>query len=71
MAPSRIIVAEVFVSVSNHTAEGEKLIKKLHAEELGVPVVFTNPLWDSTSLQQSFVVKADAALSGTTRRRWA
>jgi len=66
---SRIVVAEVFVSISNHTAEGEKLIKEVHAEELGVPVVFTNPLWDSTPLQQSFVVKADAALDGTDKAK--
>jgi len=66
---SRIIVAEVFVSISNHTAEGEKLIKEVHAEEFGVPVVFTKPLWDSTPLQQSFVVKADAALDGTDKAK--
>ena len=66
---SRIVVAEVFVSISNHTAEGEKLIKEVHAEELGVPVVFTSPLWDSIPLQQSFVVKLDAALDGTDKAK--
>ena len=66
---SQIVVAEVFVSISNHTVEGEKLIKEVHAEELGVPVVFTNPLWDSAPLQQSFVAKANAALDGTDRAK--
>jgi sirohydrochlorin ferrochelatase len=66
---SRIVVAEVFVSISNHTAEGEKLIKEVHAEELGVPVVFTSPLWDSVPLQQSFVVKLDAAMDGTDKAK--
>ena len=66
---SRIVVAEVFVSISNHTAEGEKLIEEVHAEELGVPVVFTSPLWDSVPLQQSFVVKVDAALDGTDKAK--
>jgi sirohydrochlorin ferrochelatase len=66
---SRIVVAEVFVSISNHTAEGEKLIKEVHAEEFGAPVVFTSPLWDSIPLQQSFVVKLDAALDGTDKAK--
>jgi len=66
---SRIMVVEVFVSISNHTAEGEKLIKEVRAEELGVPVVFTSPLWDSIPLQESFVVKADAELGGIDKAR--
>jgi len=66
---SRIVAAEVFVSNSNHTVEGEKLIKEVHAEELGVPVIFTGPLWDSIPLQQSFVVKLDAALGSTDKAK--
>jgi len=62
---SQIIVAEVFVSISNHTAEGEEQVEEIRPEEYGVPVLFTGPLWDSQTLHQMFVAKANAAI-GTT-----
>jgi protoheme ferro-lyase len=65
---SFIIVAEVFVSISNHTAEGEELIKEVHAEKLGVPVEFTGPLWDSALLQRSFLEKANAVIGNTSKK---
>jgi hypothetical protein len=53
---SRIVVAEVFLTISNHTAEGESLLEDLHIEETyGVPVVYTGPLYDSRTLQRMFV----------------
>lgn len=57
---SRIVVAEVFVSISNHTAEGEELIREVDTEALGVPVSFAGPLWDSTTLHQMFVDKVES-----------
>ena len=57
---SRIVVAEVFVSISNHTAEGEDLIRAVDTEALGVPVSFAGPLWDSTTLHQMFVDKVES-----------
>lgn len=57
---SRIVVAEVFVSISNHTAEGEDLIRAVDTKVLGVPVSFAGPLWDSTTLHQMFVDKVDS-----------
>ena len=62
---SRIVVAEVFVSISNHTAEGEHQVRAIKADEY-VPLRFTGPLWDSLALQRMFVEKANAA-RGTTR----
>jgi sirohydrochlorin ferrochelatase len=59
---SRIIVAEVFVSDSNHTLEGKELIEAVHAETLGVPVTFSGPLWDSATLHSLFVQRANAHL---------
>lgn len=58
---SRIVVSEVFVSISNHTAEGEDLIKELDVGAMGIPVVFTGPLWDSPTLHRMFVDKVERA----------
>ncbi len=42
---SKIIVSEVFLTISNHTAEGENQIKELEIEEtFGIPVEYTGPL---------------------------
>jgi protoheme ferro-lyase len=62
---SKIIVAEVFVSISNHTAEGEEQVEEIRAEEYGVPVLLTGPLWDSQTLHQMFLAKANAAIGDT------
>lgn len=66
---SRIVVAEVFVSISNHTAEGEELIEAVGAESFGVPLAFTGPLWDSTTLHEMFVEKVEAARGNVPRDR--
>ena len=58
---SKIIVSEVFLTISNHTAEGEDQIKELHIEEtFGIPVLFTGPLYDSETLKSMFVQRANA-----------
>jgi sirohydrochlorin ferrochelatase len=64
-----IVVAEVFVSISNHTAEGESQINSVHAETLGVPVAFTGPLWDSPTLHRMFLEKANAAIGATDKAK--
>jgi protoheme ferro-lyase len=66
---SAIVVVEVFVSISNHTAEGEEMIREVRAEDYGVPVAFTGPLWDSSTLHLSFVEEADAAIGATKKNR--
>ncbi len=67
---SRIVVSEVFLTISNHTAEGEELIEALHVEqEYGVPVRFTGPLYDSEILQSMFVHRANAHRDGTDKSR--
>jgi protoheme ferro-lyase len=60
---SRIIVSEVFLSISNHTAEGKHLIDALNLESYGIPVVFTGPLYDSEPLKQMFVERAERSLN--------
>jgi len=59
------VVAEVFVSISNHTAEGEEQVEEIRPQEYGVPVLFTGPLWDSQTLHQMFLAKANAAIGAT------
>lgn len=62
---SRIVVSEVFLTISNHTAEGEELIKALNLEEeYGIPVTYTGPLWESELLKQMFVQRVNANLDG-------
>jgi protoheme ferro-lyase len=58
---SRIVVSEVFLTVSNHTTEGENQIKELEIEKnFNVPVQFTTPLYNSETLKRMFLERADA-----------
>ena len=58
---SRIVVSEVFLTISNHTAEGKELIEALQVEdEFDVPLEFTGPMYDSETLQSMFVQRANA-----------
>jgi hypothetical protein len=59
---SALIVSEVFLTISNHTAEGEKLIRDLRPEDYGVAVRFTGPLWGSQTLQSMFLTRANQAI---------
>jgi protoheme ferro-lyase len=59
---SKIVVMLVFVSVSNHTAEGKEMIEKLGVEEYGAELKFAGPLWDSRKLQGMFLQRANAAI---------
>lgn len=61
---SRIVVAEVFLTRSNHTAEGEHQIQALGLERYGVDVRYTGPLWDSETLKSMFVQRANAYVDG-------
>jgi len=65
---SRIVVAEVFLSISNHTAEGKHLIDELHLEDY-VPIHYTGPMYDSATLKSMFVHRANQHLDGTDKAR--
>ena len=58
---SEIVVAEVFVSISNHTREGEELVEAVDTDRFDVPVRFTGPLWDSHTLHRMFLEKVEEA----------
>jgi sirohydrochlorin ferrochelatase len=66
---SRVAVAEVFVSISNHTAEGEHQIASVKAEEYGVPIGLSGPLWDSATLHSMFVARANANIGDTDKSK--
>jgi sirohydrochlorin ferrochelatase len=65
---SRIVVAEVFLTISNHTAEGKHLIEELNVEDY-VPIEYTGPMYDSKTLQSMFVQRANAHLDGTDKSK--
>jgi len=63
-----IIVLQVFLTISNHTAEGQHLIHELNVEErFGVPVIFTEPMWSSDLLKSVFIEKVYDRMQGTTK----
>lgn len=57
-----LVVVEVFVTNSNHTAEGKELIEALDLKNYGVSITYTGPMWDSLTLQRMFVQKVNAHL---------
>lgn len=67
---SKIIVSEIFLTISNHTAEGEHQIQELNIEEtFGIPVEFTGPLYDSDTLKNMFVERANANIGDTDKSK--
>jgi hypothetical protein len=67
---SKIVVSEVFLTISNHTAEGKHLIEELNIEEtFGVPVKYTGPLHDSRTLMSMFVSRANANVGNTDKSK--
>ena len=67
---SKIIVSEVFLTISNHTAEGKHQIKDLNIEEtFGIPVEYTGPLFDSETLKRMFVERANAHIGDTDKSK--
>ncbi len=66
---SRIIVSEVFLTISNHTAEGEELVRKINFDDYGVSIAFTGPLWDSRILQSMFVERVNKHIGETDKKK--
>jgi sirohydrochlorin ferrochelatase len=55
---SRVVVCEVFLTVSNHTAEGKHQIAAVLEHFPDLPVEYTGPMYDSITLQRMFVQRA-------------
>jgi sirohydrochlorin ferrochelatase len=66
---SLIVVVEVFVSVSNHTAEGKHLIEGLDLAGIPVEIHYTGPLWDSDRLHSMFVERVRAHMDGADKSK--
>ena len=66
---SHIVVSEVFLTISNHTAEGEELIKDVDVEAYGATLTFTGPLWDSQTLRRMFVERANDHIGETAKEK--
>ena len=66
---SRIIVSEVFVTISSHTAEGEHQIREMDPEAYGVELKFTGPLWDSETMYRMFINRLNANLGDSDKAK--
>jgi protoheme ferro-lyase len=67
---SRIIVSEVFLTISNHTAEGEELIEALDVPaRFGVPIHYAGPLYNSETLMRMFVQRANEHIGETEKAK--
>jgi protoheme ferro-lyase len=66
---SHLIVAEVFVTNSNHTSEGKELIETLDLENYHVSLEYTGPMWDSKTLHRMFPQKVNAHLGSHENRK--
>jgi protoheme ferro-lyase len=56
---NKIILANVFLTESSHTQEGEEMVAKLNLEQHGIPVCVTYPLWNSDHLIDMFVEQSE------------
>jgi hypothetical protein len=65
----RIIVSNVFLTISNHTAEGKKIVEQLGCGKYGVDVRFTEPLWNSETLMRAFVEKVYQNIGSTPKEK--
>ena len=61
---SRIVILPVFITESSHTEEGKKMVSSVAPEKYGVQTFYTGALWDSETLQYSFVERANEMLNG-------
>lgn len=66
---SAVDFATVFVTVSSHTKAGQDQVAEVDLEQHGVPVCFSEPLWNSPTLQGMFAARAAANLGGTPKSK--
>jgi len=66
---SHIILSEVFLTISNHTAEGKELVENLNIEEFGATISYTGPLYDSNTLRSMFIQRTNEHIGGTSREK--
>lgn len=62
---SRVVLANVFLTISSHTLAGQEMIEERGLDAVGVPLCYSEPLWDSDALKQMFIVRTNANLEGS------
>ena len=65
----KVVFATVFVTISSHTKAGQDMVKELDLDKYGVPICFSEPLWNSATLQEMFVARANENLNGTNKSK--
>jgi sirohydrochlorin ferrochelatase len=66
---SRIIVSEVFVTISSHTEEGEHQVREVDPEAYGAELLFTGPLWESELMHRMYLTRVNANRGNTPRSK--
>ena len=66
---SRIVILPVFITESTHTEAGKEMVASVEPEKYGVQTCYTGALWDSESLQNLFVERANEMLDGTDKSK--
>ncbi len=66
---SRIIILPVFITESTHTEAGKEMVASIEPEKNGVQTCYTGALWDSESLQNVFVERANEMLDGVDKSK--
>lgn len=66
---NKVVFATVFVTISSHTKAGQDMVDELALEKFGVPICFSEPLWNSETLQKMFVGRANENLNGTDKSK--
>ena len=61
---SKIIILPVFITESTHTAAGQAMVASVQPEKYNIQVIYTGALWNSESLQNVFVERANEMTSG-------
>ena len=56
-------MAEIFLTISNHTAEGKELIEEIGIEDYDVEIKYTGPMYDSDILKDMYLQRANAHLN--------
>ena len=65
----KVVFATVFVTISSHTKAGQDMVQELDLDKYGVPICFSEPLWNSETLQDMFVTRANENLNGTDKSK--
>lgn len=66
---SRIILANVFLTISSHTKAGAEQVEEVGLAEYNIPVCKTEPLYNSSYLKRMFVERANRNLHGTPKEK--